>query len=267
MSEIRKAILVVSFGTSYEKTRKKTIDRIEECIRERFPAWKEYRAWTSGMIRQKIEKRDGIKIPDVKGALIQMAADGMTEVIVQPTHVLNGIENDQMQETVNTCRHLFSRVETGNPLLTTQEDNRRMIQIVSREMEPKSDEALVLMGHGTEHYANSIYAALDYQFKDMGYPNIFMGTVEAYPALDSLIRQVKEKNLEKVVLAPFMIVAGDHAENDLAGLEEDSWKSRFEKAGFAVTCVLKGLGEYAGVRELFLDHVLEAMKRGGMAEK
>ncbi|MCD7954403.1 MAG: sirohydrochlorin cobaltochelatase [Lachnospiraceae bacterium] len=266
MSESKKAILVVSFGTSYEETRKKTIDRIEECVRERFPAWKVYRAWTSGMIRQKIEKRDGIKIPDVKRALIQMAADGMTEVVVQPTHVLNGIENDQMQETVKACRHLFSKVETGKPLLTTREDNRRMIQIVVREMEPKPDEALVLMGHGTEHYANSIYAALDYQFKDMGYPNIFMGTVEAYPALDSLIRQVKEKGLEKVILAPFMIVAGDHAENDLAGADEDSWKSRFEKAGFEVTCVLRGLGEYPGVRELFLDHVLEAMKRGGMSE-
>ncbi|MCC8044176.1 MAG: sirohydrochlorin cobaltochelatase [Clostridiales bacterium] len=266
MSESRKAILVVSFGTSYEETRKKTIDRIEECVAERFPAWKVYRAWTSGMIRRKIEKRDGIRILDVKGALIQMAADGVTEVVVQPTHVLNGIENDQMQETVNACRHLFSRIVTGNPLLTTQEDNRRMIQIVAQELEPKAEEALVLMGHGTEHYANAIYAALDYQFKDMGYPNIFMGTVEAYPALDSLIRQVKEKGLKRVVLAPFMIVAGDHAENDLAGADEDSWKSRFEKAGFEVACVLKGLGEYPGVRELILDHVLEAMDSVGMSE-
>ncbi|MCC8067527.1 MAG: sirohydrochlorin cobaltochelatase [Clostridiales bacterium] len=259
MIKSRKAILVVSFGTSYEKTRKKTIDQIENRMRERFPDYRIYRAWTSGMIRRKIEKRDGICIQDVKGALEQMAADGMTEIVVQPTHVINGIENDQMLACVNACRHLFVRVSVGMPLLTTQEDNVRIARVILEELCPKKDEVLVLMGHGTEHYANSVYAALDYLFKDMGYPNVFMGTVEAYPALDSLMRRVKEQNPGRVLLAPFMIVAGDHAENDLAGADENSWKSRFEQAGFEVSCILKGLGEYEGVREMLLEHARAAM--------
>ncbi|MCD8398146.1 MAG: sirohydrochlorin cobaltochelatase [Lachnospiraceae bacterium] len=264
MSESRKGILVVSFGTSYEETRKKTIDQIEASMRQAYPTWRVYRAWTSGMIRRKVKMRDGIDIPDVEEALSQMAAEGMTDVVVQPTHVINGIENDQMLESVRKCGHLFSRISVGKPLLTTQEDNVRIVRVIAQELRIAEDEALVLMGHGTEHYANSIYAALDYQFKDMGYPNIFMGTVEAYPALDSLMRRVQEQQFRQVVLAPFMIVAGDHAENDLAGSDADSWKSRFESAGFEVRCVLKGLGEYAGVREMFLDHVRDAMDAAEM---
>ncbi|MCD8348385.1 MAG: sirohydrochlorin cobaltochelatase [Lachnospiraceae bacterium] len=264
MSESRKGILVVSFGTSYEETRKKTIDQIEASMRQAYPSWRVYRAWTSGMIRRKVKMRDGLHIPDVEEALTQMAADGMADVVVQPTHVINGIENDQMLESVRKCGHLFSRISVGKPLLTTQEDNVRIVRVIAQELRIAEDEALVLMGHGTEHYANSIYAALDYQFKDMGYPNIFMGTVEAYPALDSLMRRVQEQQFRQVVLAPFMIVAGDHAENDLAGPDADSWKSRFESAGFEVGCVLKGLGEYAGVREMFLDHVRDAMDAAEM---
>ena len=133
-----------------------------------------------------------------------------------------------------------------------------MIRAVAEELSPDESEALVLMGHGTTHFANSIYAALDYQFKDMGYSNIFLGTVEAYPSLVSLMKQVHAYNPEKVVLAPFMIVAGDHAKNDLSSEDEDSWRSQFEKEGFQVECLLKGLGEYPAVRQLFLKHVNEA---------
>lgn len=259
MSEIRKAILVVSFGTSYEDTRRKTIDQIEADMQAQFPDYRVYRAWTSGMIRRKIEKRDGVRIPDVAGAMEQMAAENVEEVIVQPTHVMNGIENDQMLKDVASRKHLFVRIAVGAPLLTAHEDSVRVVRLVAKELQPKKDEALVLMGHGSEHYANAIYAALDYQFKDMGYPNIFMGTVEAYPAFDSLLKRIREQNPRRVVLAPFMIVAGDHAENDLAGEDEDSWKCRFEREGFPVSCVLKGLGEYPGVRRLFLEHAQAAI--------
>ncbi|MCD7818918.1 MAG: sirohydrochlorin cobaltochelatase, partial [Lachnospiraceae bacterium] len=155
MSRSKKAILVVSFGTSYEETREKTIDRIEADIQERFPDYRVYRAWTSGMIRRKIENRDGIHIPDVQNALRQMAADGMTDIIVQPTHVINGIENDQMLEDIHTCRDLFTRVSVGVPLLTSQQDHTRIVRVIEEELKPDEEEALVLMGHGTEHYANS----------------------------------------------------------------------------------------------------------------
>lgn len=124
------------------------------------------------------------------------------------------------------------------------------------DLEPQ--EALLLMGHGTEHHVNPVYAALDYMFKDMGYENVHVGTVEAYPSFASVLRLVKASDVKKVRLAPFMVVAGDHAMNDMAGGEEDSWKSLLEAEGYEVTCVLKGLGEYKGIQKLYAEHVRQA---------
>lgn len=259
----KRAILVVSFGTSYTQTRKRTIDQIEEDIHAAYPSYPLYRAWTSGMIRKKLEKRDGIRIFDVTEAMEQMRRDGIEEVIVQPTHVLNGIENEQMTADVLAYRDQFAQIVIGAPLLTSQEDSDRAVRVIGEELALAEDEALVLMGHGTPHYANAIYAALDYQFKDEGYPNIFIGTVEAYPAFESLLRRVEAFGPKRIIVAPFMIVAGDHATNDLAGDGEDSWKSRFEAAGYEVKCVLKGLGEYPGIRKLFLEHAAEAIRKLG----
>ena len=255
----KKAILVVSFGTSYHQTRKKTIDRIEADIQAACPDRKIYRAWTSKMILRKLKTRDGIHIDNVKEAMEAMHRDGITDVIIQPTHVINGIENDLMKEDVLAFQNCFARITFGAPLLTSEQDSREVVQVLTDAWGglPK-EEALVFMGHGTPHYANAIYAALDYTFKDFGYKNIFMGTVEAYPSMDSLLKQVKDYQPSRIHLAPFMIVAGDHAQNDLAGNEPDSWKSRFEQEGYAVTCHLKGLGEYDGIRHIFLRHIEEA---------
>ena len=210
------AILAVSFGTSHADTREKTIDRIEEDIQKAYPDDKVYRAWTSKMIIKKIWNRDGVKIFNVKEAMEQMKADGIKNVLVQPTHVINGIENDLMQEDVKAYADAFESISFGTPLLTTEEDNIRVAKAVAEDLQPGKENALVLMGHGTSHYANSVYAALDYRFKDMGYDNIFLGTVEAYPSLVSLMKQVHAYHPKKVILAPFMIVAGDHAKNDLS---------------------------------------------------
>ena len=215
------------------------------------------------MIRRKLQKRDGIHIFDVSEAMEQMKADGIRRVVVQPTHVLNGIENDLMTSDAMAYREQFDQIVIGAPLLTSAEDNEKVIGAVARELHPGDDEALVLMGHGTEHFSNAVYAALDYQFKDLGYPNIFMGTVEAYPTIRSLIKAVKACSLKRVLLAPFMIVAGDHANNDLAGNEEDSWKTRFEQEGFEVKCILRGLGEYPEIRELLLAHTETAVRQLG----
>ena len=250
----KKAILIVSFGTSYENTRKRTIDAIERDIADAFPACPAYRAWTSKMIIAKLKKRDGIIIHTVKEAMEQMLLDGITDVIVQPTHVINGIENDQMKADA-----LSSSIVFGNPLLTTEEDNQAVVQAVAGEFQDMDQEtALVLMGHGTEHYANSVYAALDYRFKDMGHKNIFLGTVEAYPALDSLLRAADSFQPKKIVLAPFMIVAGDHARNDLAGAEADSWDSILKADGFETEVIMKGLGEIDAIAEMFVKHLKKA---------
>ena len=254
------AILAVSFGTSHADTREKTIDRIEEDIQKAYPDDKVYRAWTSKMIIKKIWNRDGVKIFNVKEAMEQMKADGIKNVLVQPTHVINGIENDLMQEDVKAYADAFESISFGTPLLTTEEDNIRVAKAVAEDLQPGKENALVLMGHGTSHYANSVYAALDYRFKDMGYDNIFLGTVEAYPSLVSLMKQVHAYHPKKVILSPFMIVAGDHAKNDLSSEEEDSWRSQFEKEGFQVECLLKGLGENETIRQIFIDHIEEARK-------
>lgn len=255
-TETKKAILAVSFGTSHEDTRKVTIDAIEDSMRQAFPEYPVYRAWTSKMIIRKLKNRDNIIVPTVKEAMEQMAADGITDVLVQPTHVINGIENDRMKEDALSFRDSFHSISFGDPLLTTEDDSHKVIAAIAREFTHiTKDQALVFMGHGTTHFANSIYAALDYTFKDKGYHNFFLGTVEAYPSMESLKKMVKAYRPKEVVLAPFMIVAGDHAKNDMAGDDPESWYSQFKDEGYEVKTVLKGLGEYEGIRSLFIDHI------------
>lgn len=257
--ERKQAILAVSFGTSFEEARVAAIEAIEKDFAAAFPELPVYRAWTSGMIRRKLLRTEGLAIDGVTEAMERMLRDGVTDVLVQPTHIVNGVENDQMKADALAWQESFRSLTFGTPLLTSQEDCRLVVEAVAEEFSGlKKEEALVLMGHGTTHYANSVYAALDYQFKDSGYPNIHLGTVEAYPSMESLLNQLREARPSRVVLAPFMIVAGDHARNDMAGEEEDSWKHRLEKEGFSVSCVLKGLGEYPAVRQLLVRHLRDA---------
>lgn len=254
--ETKKAILAVSFGTSHNDTRKITIDTIEKDMQDAFPAYSLYRAWTSKMIIKKVNSRDGVHIYTVKEAMEQMLQDGITDVLIQPTHVINGIENDLMKEDALAFQEQFHSISFGDPLLTSEQDNLAVIDAITSEFKDLTkDEVLVLMGHGTTHYANAIYAALDYTFKDKGYQNIFLGTVEAYPTMESLLKMVHAYQPKKVVLAPFMIVAGDHAKNDMASNEPDSWYSQFKAEGYNVEPVLKGLGEYPGIRKLFIEHL------------
>lgn len=256
----RKAILVVSFGTSYEHTRKVTIDAIEDTIRETFPDHRVYRAWTSRMIIAKLKKREGVSIPNVKEAMAQMAADGITQVTIQPTHVINGKENDLMKEEILSFRDQFRHISFGAPLLTSEQDLEEVVHIIAEEFSDLSrDSALVLMGHGTEHRVNPVYAALDYAFRALDDPHIFLGTVEAFPDFQWILDMLKTLAPKKVILAPFMIVAGDHANNDMAGESPDSWASRLQKEGYEVTPVLKGLGEYPRIRGMFVRHVKEAI--------
>lgn len=253
---IKKAILVVSFGTSFNDTRKKTIDVIESDIAAAYPDHTIYRAWTSQMIIKKLKARDNVHISTVSEAMEKMISSGITHIIVQPTHIINGIENDRMKEDILKYQNQVASISFGTPLLTTDQDNISVIHALMKEFSFVSKkEVLVFMGHGTTHYANAVYAALDYTFKDLGYDNVFVGTVEAYPTMETLLKLVEQYNPSRVILTPFMIVAGDHATNDMASDNKDSWKCQFEEAGFIVDCILKGLGEYKGIRELFLQHI------------
>lgn len=255
----KKAVLAVSFGTSFTGTREKTIDRIEEDIRAAFPNDGFYRAWTSKMIIAKLLKRDGIRVPTVEEAISQMLADGVTQLVVQPTHLVNGIENERMKEDVHTYGKALESISFGNPLLTTAEDQKRVLRVVMEEFpDLKEEEGLVFMGHGTPHNANAVYGHLNDRLKDLGYPNVFLGTVEEHPSLDTVLKQVEKFHPKKVFLAPFMVVAGDHAIHDMSGDNENSWQSRFEAAGFEVECIMKGLGEYAKIRRIYVEHAKAA---------
>ena len=175
-----KGLLVVSFGTSYPETRKKNIEHLETLLAEAFPDRTFYRAYTSGMIRKKLWERDQILIPSVKEAAQAALEDGITDLLVQPTHIMNGIENDQMKEDILSLESHFDKISFGDPLISSTEDQFAVIEALMEELPCLSDqEALVFMGHGSTHHANTLYAALDYAFKQAGYPGVYVGTVEA----------------------------------------------------------------------------------------
>jgi Cobalamin biosynthesis protein CbiK, Co2+ chelatase len=252
----KKAILVVSFGTSYHETRMKTINAIEQTIHFAYPEYALYTAWTSSMIIKKVKTRDNLIIPTVCQAMEQIIFDGITELIIQPTHILNGIENDLMILDAMKYKKQIPNISFGAPLLTSTSDYKLAIKGVMTEFSTLStNEALVFMGHGSSHDANSAYPALNYMLHTLGYNNVYLGTVESYPDFETIFAQIKKHDYKKIILAPFMIVAGDHATNDMASHEDDSWFTLFKNAGYEVECVLKGLGEYPQIRQIFLEHV------------
>ena len=259
---MKKGILVVSFGTSHLDTMERTFDVIENEIAERFDGCRVYRAFTSGMIIRKLKRTENMEIDTVPEALRRMAADGMEDVVVQPTHIINGIENDRMMEDLMENMSLFRRIRVGKPLLSSVEDYKKSIHAVMAETGLQDGEMLVLMGHGTEHHANSAYPTLEYTFHALGYNQVLVGTVESFPELKNVMAKLKIAEKKKVALMPFMLVAGDHAKNDMAG-DEDSWKSGLEEEGYEVRVILKGLGEFEGIRKIFLEHIEEAAGQAG----
>ena len=255
-----KAILVVSFGTSYEASRKATIEKIEQDIRNAFQDHRIYRAWTSKFIISILKKRDNYTVPTIKEALEQMITDGIREVVVQPTHILDGIENNIMKEEVLSYKESFDKIAFGTPLLADSKDESQAINAVTTEFSDlKETEALVFMGHGTTHQVNTVYAGLDQKFKESAHANVFIGTVEADPTIHNLVKEVTSFQPSKIYVTPFMIVAGDHAQNDMAGDSPDSWVCQFENAGFEACPIIKGLGEYPGIRRMYVEHAQKAI--------
>lgn len=257
----KKAILVVSFGTSYNDTRALTIDAIEKAIADEYSDYDVRRAFTSQIIIDKLKERDKLDIKNVDEAMQQLVADKVGTLVVQPTHIMNGYEFDEMKASIEPYVKNFDSIVYSAPLLSSVEDYMTLIEAFENEIaaDVPKDTALVLMGHGTEHFANATYAALDYMFKDKGINNIFVGTVESYPDLDTVIKHVKDAGFTKVILEPLMVVAGDHANNDMAGDEEGSWKTAFKAEGFEVECVLRGLGEFSSIHDMYVQHISNAI--------
>ena len=254
-------LMVVSFGTSYNDNRRLTIGAIESAIEAAFPDWSVRRGFTSQIIIDHVKSRDGEIIDNVTEALDRAVANGVKTLVIQPTHLMDGFEYNDVVDEVANYADAFEAIAIGEPLLTSDEDFQAVADaIVAATAEYDDGEtAICFMGHGTEADSNEVYAKMQKILTDGGYANYFIGTVEAEPSVDDVLAAVQAGSYKRVVLRPLMIVAGDHANNDMAGDEEDSWKSIFEAAGYEVECVVRGLGELEAIQNLFVQHAQAAV--------
>lgn len=255
-------ILVVSFGTSYNDNRRLTIGSIENAIEKAFSDYSVRRGFTSQIIIDHVKKRDNVEIDNVKEALDRAVDNRVKNLVIQPTHLMNGLEYNDLVDEVAGYADSFENVAVGKPLLTSDIDFKTVMNAIvdATKQYDDGETAICFMGHGTEADSNSVYKKMQNMLIDVGKENYFVGTVEASPNLDDVLAKVKEGNYKKVVLRPLMIVAGEHANNDMAGEEEDSWKTTFETAGYNVECVVEGLGQLESVQNLFVEHAKEAEK-------
>ena len=254
-------LLVISFGTSYNDNRRLTIGAIEKAMQEAFPDYSVRRGFTSQIIIDHVKDRDGEVIDNVGEALDRAVENGVKNLVVQPTHLMNGLEYNDLVNEIAEYSDSFEKVAIGEPLLTSDADFQTVADaIVDATAEYDDGEtAICFMGHGTEADSNSVYAKMQQVLTDGGHTNYFVGTVEASPSLDDVLALVQAGNYKKVVLRPLMIVAGDHANNDMAGDEEGTWKAAFEDAGYEVTTVVEGLGQLEAIQDLLVQHAQAAV--------
>ena len=273
-----KELLVVSFGTSFNDSRAKDIGAIEKALQEANPDWAVRRAFTAQIIINHVQARDGEKIDNVLQALDRAVANGVKSLVIQPTHLMHGAEYDELMETVEQYKDKFESVAVAEPLLgevgadatVINADKEAVAKAVteaavkdagfdSAEVAAAEGVAFVFMGHGTSHTAKISYSQMQTQMDQLGYANVFIGTVEGEPeetACEAVIEAVKEAGYTKVILRPLMVVAGDHANNDMAGEDEDSWLSLFTAANAfeSIDCQIAGLGRIPAVQDLYVAH-------------
>ena len=254
-------LMVVSFGTSYNDNRRLTIGAIEEAIEKAFPDYSVRRGFTSQIIIDHVKTRDNIAIDNVGEALARAEKNGVKNLVIQPTHLMNGLEYTDLVNEVAEYSDAFDQVAVGQPLLTSEDDFKAVIKVITEATAQYDDgeTAICFMGHGTEAESNQVYSKMQEMLTEAGYKNYYVGTVEAAPSLDDVLAMVQAGDYKRVVLEPLMIVAGDHANNDMAGDEEDSWKTTFENAGYEVTCLVRGLGEMEGIQRIFVEHARAAV--------
>ena len=274
-------LLVVSFGTSFNDSRVADIKGIEDALQAAYPDWSVRRAFTAQIIINHIQARDGEKIDNMTQALDRAVANGVKNLVVQPTHLMHGAEYDEMCEAIEAYKDQFESVSIAEPMLgevgsdatVINADKEAVAKAItaaavseagfeSLEAAKDAGTAFVFMGHGTAHVAKVTYSQMQAQMQNLGYENVFIGTVEGEPeetSAEAVIEAVKAAGYTNVVLRPLMVVAGDHANNDMAGSDDDSWKTRFEAAGFTVDCQIHGLGEIADVQALYVAHTKAAI--------
>ncbi|RLM20309.1 sirohydrochlorin cobaltochelatase [Brenneria alni] len=256
---MKKALLIISFGTSYPQTRQKNIDACEQRLAAACPDRDRFRAFTSEMIIGKLRERDGLLVDNPGQALSRLAEAGYQDVAIQSLHVINGDEYEKVTAEVRAFMPRFRRLVLGAPLLSSFADYQQIMTALRGQM-PRlaADERVVFMGHGASHHAFSAYACLDHLMTSQQFPAL-VGAVESYPEIGHIIQRLQQQGVGKVHLMPLMLVAGDHAINDMASDEAGSWKSQLEAAGIATQCWLQGLGENPLIREMFVQHLDAAL--------
>lgn len=262
---MKKAILVVSFGTTFADTRKKTIDIIEEKIRANFPEYEIRRAYTAHIIINRLKKRDNIHVDTPEEALQKLMDENYSEVIIQPLHIIPGLEYDYMKYVVSRFRHkhFFDKISIGRPALFFKEgrnapdDYEIFIDAMSGHL--NKEDTFLLMGHGTAHPANASYSCLQQVFRDKGYKNVYIGNVEGYPEIPVIINRLIEDKVDQVTLKPLMLVSGDHARNDMVGEDEDSWQNLLAAKGIKSQADMRSLGEISAFQDIYVQHVKDVI--------
>ena len=284
-------LLVVSFGTSFNDSRAEDVKGIEDALAEAYPDWSVRRAFTAQIIINHVEARDNEVIDNMQQALDRAVENGVKNLVVQPTHLMHGAEYDEMTEAINGYKDKFESVAIAEPMLgevgddatVINDDKKAVAQAItdtackeagfdSMDAAAEAGTAFVFMGHGTSHTANITYDQMQTQMENLGLKNAFIGTVEGKPedtACDKVIEKVKEAGYKNVVLRPLMVVAGDHANNDMAGDDEDSWKSQFVASGNfdKVDCQIEGLGRIEAVEKLYVEHTKAAIDSLGSTDE
>lgn len=256
---MKKAILVVSFGTSYLEQLKNSIENVENKIRNQFKDYDVYRAFTSHMIIKKLEIVHGLIVEKPEELLEKLYIEGYEEVIIQPLHIIPGEEFSYIKNIEVYFKDKFKSIKVGRPIFYYQgieglpEDYSLFIKSIKGIIE--GEEAVVMMGHGTVHPSNAVYGALQSVLNDEGYKNVFVGTVKGYPNFTSVLNKIKKRGIKKVLLMPLMLVAGNHAINDMTSEKDNSWKSMLEAEGIEVKLWTKGLGEVDEFAQLYIDRV------------
>ena len=244
---MEKAVLVTSFGTSHKDTRQKCLDSIENKVKAKYGSERVERAYTSGVIRQIVKKKEGIHIFDQNEGLEALKNKGYDEIVTMSLHILDGIEYAKLNDKYG---------KISKPLLVNDEDFEKVVNDEEFNSTEGND-AIVFMGHGSESAADETYQRLQEEYVKAGKDNIFIATVEGQVTIEDVIQKLKGRGFSKILLKPFMIVAGDHAKNDMASDEEDSWKTILQNEGYEVTPVLKGMGEYKFIHNMFMDKLQE----------
>ena len=256
---MKKALLSVSFGTSYPDTRRKTIGAIEEDLQNSFPDRIFRRAWSSSFLRRKVKEREGVEIDSPAEALQHLAEAGVEDVLVANMHLMNGEENDALRSALLQEKDRFSRVSLARPLLANEDDIAAVAKVLADAFAfVAPTEMVALMGHGSEFPMENPYRTLQRSLDELVPGRFCVGTVEFDPGFAPVLEAAKCRRPAKIWLSPLMVVAGDHAVNDMAGADEDSWNSRLLAEGFETECLLQGLGQIPGIRKLYCLHAQEA---------